>query len=288
MKDIMSTQTNLVKLQSQITSGKQATTFFELQASRQIDNVMSIESQMGNINDSLISNSLIVDRLSMMDQAFSELIELMTLTKSQLITRRSSIGSVMNFSQIAKSSLSAVKYILNTEFEGRYLFSGSRTTTMPVGDIENITNVINQAPTANYYNGDDTVLSANITSTININYGIKANDPAFQNLIACLNTVLVGEKTGDDAEFGTALEYLDKAYDQVIELRSQNGNFASTVLNVNNQYTNTLLYTKQTLARLTDTDLPSATASLYSQDAILRASYATLSRLTSTSLNDYL
>lgn len=102
------------------------------------------------------------------------------------------------YRQQAEDTLHRMVSALNTTYGGEFLFSGLETGQKPLE--------INAAGTGVTYLGDTTGnLSARIDSTTDLNYGIRADDPAITDVFDALETVL---STNLDALSDTDFENL--------------------------------------------------------------------------------
>ncbi len=106
--------------------------------------------------------------------------------------------ATFNIKLESNAKLTLLQSELNHSSYGRFLFSGSRTTIEPVSDILHNSNVIDNQVTANYYQGDDFDNCVYIDAN-SFPYGVKANDPGFQKLIAGLHILKNSQK--DDGTF---------------------------------------------------------------------------------------
>ena len=104
------------------------------------------------------------------------------------------------YSQEAKDTLARMVTALNTTYSGEFLFSGLSTDQKAV-EIDASGNSVN-------YLGDTTgTPSARIDDDVTLNYGIRADGPAFTEIFDALNTVLTTDLNAlSDADFETMRE----------------------------------------------------------------------------------
>ena len=104
------------------------------------------------------------------------------------------------YSQEAKDTLARMVTALNTTYSGEFLFSGLSTDQKAV-EIDASGNSVN-------YLGDTTgTPSARIDDDVTLNYGIRADNPAFTAIFDALNTVLTTDLNAlSDADFETMRE----------------------------------------------------------------------------------
>lgn len=288
MKDIFSTQTDLSNLQNKITSGTDKATFIELGQGGDIENYTSMQFKYNQSMDYNSNNQMVVDRLSAMDSALSSITDLASTTMSNLVLRRSPNGKSFNVSQLCSAYLGIVSDMLNTQYEGRYLFSGSRTNVAPIADVTTISNIINDQPTSNYYRGNSQILTIQASPSLNLNYGITGDNPTFQKLIGAFNYIIKGDQANDDKTLATAVNVLKDAMNGIANLRANIGNnmrIIKTLIDINDNNNMNLL---SSIGEIIDTDIPKTTAAIINKQTILQASYKVTSIISGLSLKDYL
>jgi flagellar hook-associated protein 3 FlgL len=288
MNSILNLQTELANLQNKISTGNAFNSFIELRKENQIESVFSFNSKLRKLDDFMRNNKLIENRLNAMESAVGQILEVASDMRSNLTLRRSPVGLSMKLAQIAKAALAAVSDQLNLEFESRYLFSGSRTSAVPVGDIVNNSNTYDDLVTANYYKGDNNKMMAHVSDSLTLDYGVRANEEGFQELIASLHYMIKGDITNDDTKLNKAFELLDGGIDKIVQIKSNIGNNLKAIGMINDQYDADKLYLEQIRGEIVSTDIAKTTTLLYANQANLQASYSTFSRLTQLSLNQYL
>ena len=115
----------------------------------------------------------------------------------------------------AQTHLQDIQNFLNTQFNGEYIFSGSKIDKAPIENL-NTSNIEGGNPTDNYYKGDDFLLKQQIADNLNLEYGITAGHSAFQKVIASLHTVSGANPSIN--EFKTALGMLNEGRSELQNL----------------------------------------------------------------------
>jgi flagellar hook-associated protein 3 FlgL len=209
--------------------------------------------------------------------------------RDDLTTRMSSSGRSMNLTQIAKENyLPTIRDNLNFEFQGRYLFAGSRTDAPPVGDIVNNSNVMNGAITSNYYNGNSVLLTASASNSLDVAYGINADNQIFQNLIACANKIITADTNNDQIGISQAFDIANTAINDLTQLRATLDNNLSAIQDVNTDFTNQQIYLTSMISNTEQTDFPKVTAQLISDQTSLTASYKAFAMMSKMNLGNFL
>ncbi len=170
-------QTQLDKTQLQISSGKKTDIYSGLGSTSRITlDLHRQREQIQNYRDTIASTSA---RMQVMDKAMTRLTEIATDFRSKFLQNRIYMGTDPNvravFQGEAQSALKEINQILNSQYEGRYLFSGRLITTPPMIDpgavatagtpLAVLDNVVNTAAGSNYVaNGATVALNSVITT----------------------------------------------------------------------------------------------------------------------------
>ncbi len=286
METIASTQNNLSTLQQQISSGRKASDYQGMAG--QVEFVGIMDNKIRLADQYLNSNETVLSRLKTMGESVKSTISIVTETR-QLITisRGSSISEKGALMQQAKALMARLSDQLNANLGGRYLFSGTKTDTRPVPDAipENITLGV---PDDAYYSGDNEVLSSRISDSFNMQYGITANDPAFQKLITAINLTHNAINNRDFDNLGKAMDIAGTALDGINAIQSNINNNIININNANASQKHLKIYWQNLSSEITETDIVSATARLQVDNAVLQATYQSFARISSIKLSDYL
>ena len=218
-------QQRMQKETYQTTSGQLARTFQDLSQITPVENVLNLNNEFDKLNTYSSNNNMIIDRLTSMDNALGEIIDLVGTVISDATAKRSVLGKDISLTNNAKNKyFPVITTNLNLNFENRFLFAGSRTDTKPVNDLANLTNIVNGVVTSNYYQGNSDVLSAQISDSLNLSYGVTANDSTFKNLIAAINNLITSETSEDGSLLATAFDELNSSLQDLTQMRANIGN----------------------------------------------------------------
>lgn len=279
-------QGKLAKLHQQITSTKKAGSFPEL--GNDITRVLNLESSVSEAERFVRSNKLVINRLDTTDSAISAIQKISIQFKQDLSRENSSSGSVQNLTELAKNALDNIADQLNKQDGDRYIFAGSRTNSPAVGDIKAVTNIIGGTATGNYYLGDDVVFSAKASDSLDVTYGVKANDSAFKNLIGAIHKAIEAETSGTNGDLVNAGELLDNALDELVTLRTKIGADLQSFEEANVQHLKVQDQLKEFLSKATDTDIVQASIEVAQNEATLTAAMQTFVRISRLSLTEFL
>lgn len=220
------------------------------------------------------------------------LIEIAADFKEKLASLQSSSGKDMNFKTIAEATLRNIEVNLNSNFEGKYIFSGSNIYQKSVSDIVHNSNILADEISNNYYNGSSEKASVLISDDFRITFGINADEEAFQNLIASVHKALEAynenEVIFDKEIIIEASEYVDSSLKQINQLISKLGNHHGTISSKINELSSFERYLVDLAGGITDTDIPTETSILSQHVTVLQAAFMVYGKVSKTNLVDYL
>jgi len=280
-------QGDLSKLQTQVSTGNKAQNFADLGSN--ISQALSLSTLVTSNNNFSQNNTLVVNQLNTYDSVLQQIQTINSQLQSAITTERSADVATNPLAQTATQMLSTVKNLLNTSFNGQYIFAGAKTDTPPVGDLTT-SNLINNQPTDNYYQGDNTTLTTQAGTDINTSYGIKANNPAFTNLIGALNMAINAGNSASpntDPDLSTALDLTNTVTSGLSNLQAQNGDTMSQLQQININYTNDATYI-QNAQGFENTDLAGASVQVTEDQTTLQAAYEVFAKISSLNLASFL
>lgn len=290
LNDYTSVQSNLANLQRQVSSGKKASVFQELNGN--VERINAMEAQLGEIDQYTSSNSQISSTLQTMGNATDQ-IQNITDDVIKLLTTAQGATQAQYpiFAQQLQDMLSNVAGLLNTSVAGRYVFSGGKTDTRPV--IEPVPSSYSIGiPDSGYYQGDSEVMTARVSNGFLMNYGVKADAQGFQDIIAAINTAITGlggnNSTPNQTLIKTAFSLANTAADEINGIKAGiNANVAS-VNEANDFLASTKAYLLGIYNENTNTDLAAASTEIATDQSVLQASFQAFARISSLNLADFL
>jgi flagellar hook-associated protein 3 FlgL len=217
-------QTQLDRTQLQISSGKRTDVYSGLgSTSRLTLDFHRQREQIQNYRDTISSTSA---RMQVMDKAMTRLTEIATDFRAKFLQNRIYMGTDPNvravFQQEAQSALKEMNQILNSQYEGRYLFSGRLITTPPMidpGDVATagtplavLDNVVNTAAGSNYVTNGATVALNSVITTLTPSgaaytgtapntYPYRGDLPTYSNAPPYTNALTVRVDSGTDVGY---------------------------------------------------------------------------------------
>jgi flagellar hook-associated protein 3 FlgL len=205
---------------------------------------------------------------------------------------------------IDKDDFAAVKIaeiedFLNVRVAGRYLFSGSLTETKPVSPGDLTTAPANTAtPPAFstvaepsfYYEGDQTKLKARLNEGLEVQYGVTADEPAFEKLIRTVRILRSTPLTDPDirTKMQEAANLITEAKENMEALKLNVGTKMEQLGRTLDTLKTSKNFMDGIVSDLESADTTTAVAELTQDQTMLEASYNVLVRLSQLTLTKYL
>jgi flagellar hook-associated protein 3 FlgL len=230
------------------------------------------------------------NKIQMMYSTVSSVADLITKFRS-LLTSATNAASTDSTSvtQSAQQMMSQMASLLNTQYDGGYLFGGSRTDQAPVDTSSSTYPAATSPSSANtsYYKGDDQMASVRVSDSQTVSYGIGADNPAFEQALRAMNLV-ANNSPLSTTTLNEALNLATSAVDAVGVVQSKVSNASSAIESASSFQTNYQSFAKTLGSDLTSVDVAAVTAQLSAYQAQLTASYAAISKVQSLDLASYL
>ncbi len=297
------TQRKVADLQVQIASGKITQEFSGIAADS--NRLVTLKGQLRNAEQFLENIVITEKRLDLMEFSLEQIDKIARTARQDMLNAlNGSNANRFELPKIMQAALDQVVDILNTRDDSRFLFAGGKVTTKPV-DLSNGVYTSPSPPpfdsTADlgYYEGDTVTQSARVDEGFVVEYGIKANESAFEKIIRSLDTV--AQMTFTDPISSTEQQVLRDAITALTEAIEDNGT-SKTVSDlisdvgldrvlldsVRDKHQNFIQFAQNTIADIENVDTAEAIASLNFQQVQLEASYTTISRIQRLSLVNFL
>lgn len=285
MDNIYNARKSIGEAQEKISSGYIAKTYKDLSdlgmVEGTVDNKLTISTYRGIINN----NNYVISKIDTMDIAIDNVIDQLTEFRGNLVLKISVNSKYVDLASSGKSSLAIIMENLNSRYQGKYVFSGSRINVAPVGNIVNTSNLVDGNISANYYHGDAIRDTAKISSNITIEYGVMANNTAFQETIGAINKSLTAS---NKSEYGEAVDMVAQALEDLIKLRSQLKYQRVQIVNTNDNLDTMSSFYSTQLSDTVATNIEDMATQIANDTLILTAAFQTYGALSKLSLINYL
>ncbi|TVQ35055.1 MAG: hypothetical protein EA356_08780 [Geminicoccaceae bacterium] len=282
---MLQTQTHLRTTNEQIASGTRAKRYEGLGSDAAL--FVRTDSALQRTSGFVAENQRLSDRAAAMDTAMSDMIDMVTRLRTLLIQRLdATTGANLPLDVEAEAMTEQLASLLNRNVDGRFLFAGSKTTGERPVQLPGVPMLT--ADQAAYYKGDELRLAARVDIDVTLTYGVHAGEAAFAQAFAALGNAKEGHQSGDRTMLATALDFANAALDDMIRRRADLNTTTARIESITASQESSLLYLKNTLSDLNDTDIPMAMSRMALHQVALEASFATMAKLSRLTLTEYL
>ncbi|MEN3346390.1 MAG: flagellar hook-associated protein 3 FlgL [Bradyrhizobium sp.] len=282
------TQAVMANEQVQESSGLKAEEFggYGSGAGRVINLQVSVTRSQSYIDAAKLADS----KVQVMYSAVGSMTDIITQLRTQLSaattgSSSTATGAVVNYAQQA---LSQMQGLLNTQYDGEYVFSGARTDTAPV-DLTSFATGAGSLTTADtsYYQGDGEIATVRVSDSQSVSYGVTADNSAFEQVLRLLK--FVGNSPSLSAsDVSQALDLAGNALDASSTVQAKLSTAASQIEAVSASQSDYQNFAQTLSTDLTSVDVAAVTAQLATYQAQLTASYSAISKIQSMNLASYL
>ena len=288
LRDASRVQAELAKLQTQLSSGYKSQTFTGIAS--QTEQLLSLEAKISRSSVYSNNNKLIQTRLDSTNAALDQVISIGSDLKSLLAKQQNPATGLPSatFQLQLNNYWDSLAQSLNVSLEGRYLFSGDRTNIAAVDAEAFPTLVDGETPDDSYYTGSDQDVTANVDDNITLTYNIRANDPAFQKIMAGLALAKKSDIEGNATQLQSAYDLIQEGLSGVITLQSSVNSNKVSLDQINLRHQGLQLYWKGLKEDIVNTDLVSASTQVAVDQGILTAAFQSFARINSLSLSSFL
>jgi flagellar hook-associated protein 3 FlgL len=290
LNQALSLQSDYAKTQEQTSSGLKAQTYSGIASDS--GTLLNLESQYTTLNSQVSVITAAQTQVNSMQNVTSNISTLLNTILSQVSesldgANTSSASSVIGSE--ATSWMDELSGLLNTQYAGTYLFGGNVQSTAPVNLSAATyapTTPPATAPDTRYYQGDDAVQTLRVSSSLQLGYGVTADNPAFEQTFRAL--ALIASNPGDTPTLNQAYTLLQSGASGVADISATLSSKSSIVGKEVDTQNATLDTLSGSISNLRDVDIAAASVQLSTLETQLEASYGTLTGLLKLNLSSYL
>ncbi|MBR9971469.1 flagellin [Magnetospirillum sulfuroxidans] len=287
LRSAMNVQAKLAEKQTANSSGLKAETYAGLGAGAA--RLVSMETSLAQLQARSDTAQTALDRTEAMYAAVDSMVDLTTSMRTTLSGLSTNSSSEVDYNQIGKNMLTDLENLMNLQVDGRYLFSGSATTSVPVDTTLLTAPTTPSVADTSYYLGDDVVQSVKVSDQTGIDYGVTASESGFEKALRAAN-ILANLDTSDLDEDAVSEAY-DLATAALDELLASQGRLsvnAGRLENYQAQQDTSISLLSDRISDAKAVDVAQTTVEISQYQTTLQASYAALGKLNGLSLVDYL
>jgi flagellar hook-associated protein 3 FlgL len=287
VNNAMRTEVTMANMQMQESAG--LTSGLEAGFGASTGHVINLQVSVTQAQSYIDAATLADNKAQVMYSAIGQISDLITNLKTNL-SAASDGNSTESTSAIssAQQMLQEVAGLLNTQYDGAYVFGGGETSTPPV-DMSSFASGTGSLTTADtsYYQGNSQVATVRVSGDQTVSFGVNADNPAFEQVMRLMK--FVGNNGSLSAtDISSALTAADSALDAVTNVQANLGFADSTIKSVSAQQTDYQSFAQSLDSNLTSVDVAAITAQLSTYQAQLSASYSALAKIQSMNLASYL
>jgi flagellar hook-associated protein 3 FlgL len=282
----MRIQSKVSDMEMQQASGSVSTTYGGLGSSTK--QVLDLESALAQSKSYSSAASEATNRVQVMYSTLSGITDLMTSFRSTLTSMMSSDAdstSLAGLSTTASGDMNELASLLNTNYEGRYLFAGNSTERAPV-DLTGYTADASTA-SASYYTGDGGIAAVEVTRGQSVSYGITADNSAFEQAFRAMGAIAANSSPSTD-ELQSAYDLISSALDDASGVQAELSGKASAISRASDQQSDYQSQMTTAISSLKDADVTTIAVQLSTYQTQLEASYSAIAKMQSLSLSNYL
>lgn len=285
--DAMRVETVMASKQIQESSGVVSTDFGGYGADAQ--HVVNLQVSVTRAQSYIDAATLADSKVQVMYSAVGSMTDILTQLRSQLSA--ASTGSSTEANSVittAQQMLEEMGSLMNTQYDGQYVFGGGKTDTAPV-DLPSFSSGSGSLTTADtsYYNGDDEIATVRVASDETVSYGVTADNSAFEEVMRVLKFV-ANSTSLSSSDISSALDLASTALDDTAAVQAKLSNNAAAIETASSRQTDYKSYAESLSNDLTGVDVAAITAQLSTYQAQLTASYSALAKILSLNLASYL
>lgn len=283
----LKTQARMAEMQMQQATGQVSTSLGGYGAESR--NLISLEVSLSRSQSYSAAATEAASRVEVMYSTMDTVNDVLSSFRAALVAIKSTDASAetkAGLSTMAALNLEELATLLNTQYEGRYLFGGSATTTMPV-DLTAYS--VTDPDTANtaYYQGNSTLATVQVSSEQSVSYGVSASDSAFEKAFRAFSIIADANGNLTDDTINAALELIVEAIDGAAGVQGTLSVNAATLERAQVREEEFQAHLSASLSEVRDVDVTEIAVKLTAYEVQLQAAYATLAKIQSINLLDY-
>lgn len=280
LSDTGKVQVELANLQKQLSSGYKTDNFVGLDG--QVEHYTAVSSILGKTETYIQDNEVALSRLNTTQLTIEKIIQVADDAKNLILLRRNpSNGNSLDFTARMEALKKTATSLLNTTFEGRYIFGGTRTDVAPVMDPPG-TPVAPGIPDDSYYLGSKEDITVRAQDNFDITYNVRADAEGFQKLFAAMSRGQQGDGSNSDGILAEAFTLMQGAIDGINSSQTRVNSNLVILNDINARHSDLKGYWKSVKEQTINTDIVDVSTRISADQAVLQGafqSFATINRL---------
>ena len=281
------TQATMANLQVQESSGLKSETFAGYGSDTQ--HVVNLQVSVARAQSHIDAATLADSKVQVMYSAVGSMTDIITQLRTQLSAATTG-GSTETSSAIssAQQLLTQMGSLLNTQYDGKYLFGGARDSTAPV-DLTSFASGTGSTTTADtsYYKGDGEIASVRVADDQTVSYGVTADNSAFEQVMRTLKFV-ANSSSLSSSDITRALDLASNALSATTAVQAKLSSAATQIESASALQSDYRSFAQTLSSDLTGVDVAAVTAQLSTYQTQLTASYSAIAKIQGLNLASYL
>jgi flagellar hook-associated protein 3 FlgL len=172
LANLMAAEGRQVDAENRVSSGKNGTDLKSY--ATQAETLTAMKTVDARITNYQSQNTLIASKLSTQDQALSATADAATQVRTAIANALAS-GDADTLMQVVQGQFQTAVSSLNTQFDGKYVFAGSKITTQPVTATQ-LSDLTSGPPIASFFQNDNVATQAKLDDTTTVTTGQLASN----------------------------------------------------------------------------------------------------------------
>ena len=283
-------QTRYGETQLQVSSGFKSNDYAGI--ARDASRLLNLETDYDRITQQTENAQIALDRTNLMFSVISNMVSQTDQFLADLQSTVSGFGlSGADLQNNAQTKLNQFAGGLNTQIADRYLFAGANTQVQPVdfaatgyGGQLFVLPGPSVADTS-YYTGNNYIQTVEAIDGFNVDYGVLASHPAFEQIIRAYDLIITNPTDPDTLT--EAFRVMQDGQRQMQILNAQISQDAQTLDQQINDNTEELNLIDTQIVIIREVDVAEASVTLAQIETQLEASYTVTSIMLDLKLSDY-
>ncbi len=300
----LNTQQRLFDAQTQVGTGLKSQDFAGL--AREAGRLVSVKNEFARVDQFLDNIETTDRRLEFMGFSLDRIEQVGREFRTTLLgAKNGDTANVIGLPALAQGLLDQIVDLLNVRDESRFLFSGGNIRTKAV-DLNNgvytppVVPPFPAAANTDWYGGDNVVQRARIDEGFEVDYGIRANDPAIEKVVRAFDSISeitftsppsAAEITAVNDAVALLTQALDNppAGDTTIGGLFSQAELQRSILNdLKTKHENFAAFAEKNIAEIEQVNTAEAISILNAEQVTLEASFTVIGRIQRVSLVNFL
>jgi len=172
LANLMAAENRQVDAENRVSSTKNGDSLKDF--ATQAETLTAMKTVDARVTNYQSQNSLIASKLSTQDQALTSVADAATQVR-QALANALATGNADTLMQVVQGQFQTAVSSLNTQYDGKYLFSGSQITTKPVTATQ-LSDLTSGPPIASFFQNDNVLIKAKLDDTTTVTTGQLASN----------------------------------------------------------------------------------------------------------------